>query len=255
MSHVFDELKIIFAQLRHPQDGCAWDLKQTPETLREYILEEAHELVEAITVGTPSEQKEELGDVLLQVLFLSQIMEEKKIFSIDDVMVTLKEKLIRRHPHIFAEKANLTDADVKKNWEKIKKQEKTKDSILSQYPDTMPSLSTCKRISEQAASVGFDWKNEIQIRDKVNEEMRELAEARNQEEKFEECGDLLFAVANLCRHHQVHPELALKSANLKFTKRFQNMEQMIKNEGSDGFTNMTAESYETLWQKTKKAGF
>lgn len=254
MSHVFDELKTIFARLRHPDDGCPWDLKQTPDTLREYILEEAHELTEAITDGDSNRQKEELGDVLLQVFFLSRIMEEQKAFSIEDVMVTLKEKLIRRHPHIFGEKADLTDEDVKKNWEKIKQQEKTKDSILSQYPDSMPSLSICKRISEQAASVGFDWQNEAQIREKVNEELMELSKAQTQEEKFEECGDLLFAVANLCRHHHVHPELALKAANQKFTLRFRHMEHLIKTEKPDGFSDLTADEYDALWLKSKSAG-
>jgi tetrapyrrole methylase family protein/MazG family protein len=254
MSTNFDELKLLFATLRDPEGGCPWDLKQTPESLREYILEEAHELVEAITDGDPLKQKEELGDVLLQVLFLSRIMEERRQFCVEDVMVTLKEKLIRRHPHIFAEKSQLTDEDVKKNWEKIKKEEKTKESILSQYPDTMPALSVCKRISEQAASVGFDWVNEAQIRAKVDEELLELARAETQEEKFEECGDLLFAVANLCRHNHVHPEMALKSAIQKFASRFRHMETEIKNGKADSFADMTAADMDHLWLESKKKG-
>ncbi len=251
MSLLFDELIHLFARLRDPKTGCPWDLKQTPDSLREYIIEEAHELTEAIASGDAVSQKEELGDLLLQILFLSRIMEEQKQFSINDVMTTLKEKLIRRHPHIFLEKANLTDDEVKINWEKIKKREKSKESIISDYPDTMPALSVCKRISEQAASVGFDWVDSAQLREKIDEELIELENARNQEEKIEECGDLLFSVANLCRHHNVHPELALKAANRKFTDRFRFIEKKGY-ETKKEMSTYSCEEFDTLWEESKQ---
>lgn len=251
MSQLFDELVAIFARLRHPQEGCPWDLKQTPETLREYIIEEAHELTEAISDGDIRKQKEELGDLFLQVLFLSRLMEERKNFDISDVMETLKEKLIRRHPHIFQEKMTLTDDEVKRNWEKIKKQEKNKKSIISDYPDSMPALSVSKRISEQAASVGFDWPDAKQIHEKIQEELDEILKARTDQEKCEECGDLLFAAVNLCRHLRVHPELALKAANRKFTERFRFMEAKVK-EAQQEIGSHSLEELEALWQQSKK---
>ncbi len=250
MSQLFDDLVQIFARLRNPEDGCPWDLKQTPDTLREYIIEEAHELTEAISDGDVRKQKEELGDLFLQVLFLSRIMEEKNHFDINDVMKTLKEKLIRRHPHIFQQKMKLTDDQVKNNWEKIKKKEKSKESIISDYPDTMPALSVSKRISEQAASVGFDWPDSSQIHGKINEELNEILKAKTIEEKNEECGDLLFAVVNLCRHLRVHPELALKAANRKFTERFRYLENKISDLKQD-ITSQTLPELEALWQESK----
>lgn len=251
MSMLFDELIQIFARLRDPDEGCPWDIKQTADTLREYIIEEAHELTEAITDKNPDKQKEELGDLLLQVLFLSRIMEEQNVFDINDVMATLKEKLIRRHPHIFAEKVKLTDRDVKMNWEKIKKREKSNASILSDYPDTMPALSVSKRISEQAASVGFDWQDVKQIEHKIDEEIHELNRASDPDEKMEECGDLLFAAANLCRRHNIHPELALKAANRKFTSRFRIVEQKVRDSQKD-FSAHSLSELDSFWEEAKK---
>ncbi len=251
MSTLFEELIHIFSRLRDPVNGCPWDLKQTPDSLREYIIEEAHELTEAIAEGDSEKQKEELGDLLLQVLFLSRIMEERKQFDIQDVMLTLKNKLIRRHPHIFAEKVQLTDEQVKNNWEKIKKSEKSKDSIISDYPDTMPALSVSKRISEQAASVGFDWPDSEQLLAKISEEIAELKNARTEPEIQEECGDLLFTVANLCRHHKIHPEMALKAANRKFIERFRFIEKKIKESDRD-FSGHSAEELDALWRQAKR---
>jgi len=251
MSELFDELRMIFVKLRDPKNGCPWDIKQTPSSLQEYIIEEAHELTEAIADGCPDKQKEEMGDLLLQIFFLSQIMDEQKLFNIDDVMSTLKEKLIRRHPHIFEERTQLTDDEVKRNWENIKKKEKSKQSIISDYPDSMPALAVCKRISEQVASVGFDWKDANQIRKKIDEELLELENALTTEEQTEECGDLLFAIANLCRHYKVHPELALKAANRKFIKRFRYMEQKV-NKTDKGFTFHSLEELDTLWEESKQ---
>ena len=161
-------------KLRHPRRGCPWDLKQTPASLKEYILEEAHELIEAIDGGDAAAVKEELGDLLLQIVFLAQIAEENGQFSIRDVAAGIGEKLVRRHPHIFGD-VQVADADeVKANWEQIKIAEKNKQSVISDYPSSMPSLLLANRIASQAAGVGFDWDDAAKALDKVSEEIAEL---------------------------------------------------------------------------------
>lgn len=249
----FNKLIKIMKQLRHPVNGCPWDRKQTPLSLREYILEEAHELVEAIDLDDASKQREELGDLLLQIVFLSQMHREKGHFSVRDVCQTISSKLINRHPHIFGDTTVQSAEEVKQNWEKIKQKEKKNDSILSDYPAQMPALSHAKRVAEQASSVGFDWDDPLKALEKVEEEIEELKKeikAQNHLKIEEEMGDLLFAVANVARLTHVNPEFALKSTNRKFVTRFRYIEEQLKKQGKD-ISETSLDEMEELWQEAK----
>jgi MazG family protein len=250
----FSELVRIMKKLRHPKRGCPWDREQTPQTLKEYILEEAHELIEAIDSGQAAEIREELGDLLLQIVFLAQLAEEKEQFSIRDVITGLSEKLVRRHPHIFAEvKVNNAD-EVKTNWEQIKIAEKDKQSVISDYPPAMPSLLLAKRIASQASGVGFDWNDAEKAFAKVDEEMEELRTeigSGRLPEAENEIGDLLFAVANVARLLKINPEFALAKTNKKFTSRFRFIETELKKRGRDIRDTPLAE-LDALWDQAKK---
>ncbi|MGE5340468.1 MAG: nucleoside triphosphate pyrophosphohydrolase [Candidatus Omnitrophota bacterium] len=248
-----DKLIKIMKKLRNPINGCPWDRKQTEHSLREYILEESHELVEAIEMNSAQKQKEELGDLLLQIIFLSQIHREKNNFTLKDVIRTITAKLIHRHPHIFGDVKVNTAEEVRQNWEKIKQSQKAGKSILSDYPDAMPALSHAKRIAEQASSVGFDWNDPLAALEKVREEIDELKEeiqAGNKIKMEEELGDILFAVANVARLTQVNPEFALKGTNKKFVKRFRYIEEELKKQGKE-ISAVSLEEMEALWQEAK----
>jgi MazG family protein len=249
----FAKLVRIMKKLRHPRRGCPWDLAQTPESLKEYILEEAHELIEAIDRGQAAEIKEELGDLLLQIVFLAQLAEEKNQFSVRDVIATISEKLVRRHPHIFG-RAKVNGADeVKANWEQIKIAEKNKQSVISDYPLTMPSLLLANRIASQASGVGFDWNDAEKAFAKIDEEIEELrAEIRTGRvhEVEDEIGDLLFAVANVARLLKINPEFALARTNKKFTSRFRFIESELKKRGQD-IRNTTLAELDALWDQAK----
>jgi tetrapyrrole methylase family protein/MazG family protein len=249
----FSELVRIMKKLRHPARGCPWDREQTPQTLKEYILEEAHELIEAIDSGQAAAIREELGDLLLQIVFLAQLAAEKEQFSIRDVITGLSEKLVRRHPHIFAEvKVNGAD-EVKANWEQIKIAEKDKQSVISDYPPAMPSLLLAKRIAAQASGVGFDWNDAEKAFAKVDEEMEELrAEIGSGRlpEAENEIGDLLFAVANVARLLKINPEFALARTNKKFTARFRFIEAELKKRGQD-IRHATLAELDELWNQAK----
>ncbi len=249
-----DKLVRILKLLRNPMAGCPWDRKQTVKSLKEYTLEEAHELIEAIDMDSPEKQKEELGDLLLQIVFISRINQEQGHFSIKDVIDTINQKLIRRHPHVFGDTSVESADEVKANWEKIKKAENNKKSILSDYPDSMPALSVAKRIAEQASSVGFDWDEPIKALEKVEEEIaelkRELPEG-NPERLNEEIGDLLFAVSNVARLLRVNPEFSLKQANKKFKTRFRYIEAELKKAGKE-ISATSLDEMEKLWQESKK---
>ena len=252
----FNKLIKIMKRLRNPIDGCPWDREQTGLSLREYILEEAHELVEAIEMDSGEKQKEELGDLLLQVVFLSQIHREKNNFSIKDVIETINEKLINRHPHIFGDTTVESAEEVKQNWEKIKKKEKNNASILSDYPASMPALSHAKRVAEQASGVGFDWDDPLGALEKVEEEIEELKKeirAGQREKVEEEIGDLLFAIANVARLAKVNPEFALKNTNKKFVTRFRYIEEQLRKQGKD-INKAGMEEMEELWQESKAVG-
>lgn len=249
----FTGLVRIMKKLRHPSRGCPWDLAQSPQSLKEYILEEAHELVEAIDRGRDEEIREELGDLLLQIVFLAQLAEEKNQFSIRDVIETISAKLVRRHPHIFGQtKVNGAD-EVKANWERIKIAEKNKASVISDYPPAMPALLLANRIASQASGVGFDWDDAGKAFAKIDEEIEELrveigsgrsAEVEN------EIGDLLFAVANVARLLKINPEFALARTNKKFTVRFRYIEAELKKRGQD-IRDTTLAELETLWNQAK----
>ena len=250
----FNKLVKILKRLRNPSNGCPWDRKQTLHSLKEYVLEEAYELVEAIEMESVEKQKEELGDLLLQIVFLSQLHREKGHFTIRDVINTLNRKLIRRHPHIFGDATAKTAEEVRQNWEKIKKTENKKPSILSDYPDRMPALAHAKRIAEQASSVGFDWNDPLKALDKVEEEVEELKEelrAGDHEKVMDEIGDILFAVANVARLAKVNPEFALKNTNQKFVTRFRYIEEELKRQGKD-INKTSLDEMEALWQQAKK---
>lgn len=249
----FNKLIKILKRLRNPINGCPWDRKQTQHSIKEYVLEEAHELVEAIDLESPEKVKEELGDLLLQIAFLSQLNLEKNNFSIREVIDTVNKKLIKRHPHIFGDATAHTAEEVRQNWEKIKKKEKKKTSILSDYPPQMPALAHAKRIGEQASSVGFDWNDPLKALEKVEEEIEELKkEIREGDEKkiTEEVGDLLFAVANVSRLAKVNPEFALKGTNKKFISRFRYIEEQLKKQGKD-IAKTDLDEMEELWQESK----
>ena len=249
----FNRLVAVMKKLRHPKRGCPWDLKQTPASLKEYVLEEAHELIEAIDGNDPRAVREELGDLLLQIVFLSQIAAEEGRFTIDDVAAGIVEKLVRRHPHIFAgTKVDGAD-EVKANWEKIKIAEKNKTSVISDYPASMPALLLAKRIASQASGVGFDWGDAGQALEKVVEECAELrAEiaAGRRRAAEDEIGDLLFAVANVARLLEINPEFALARANRKFTARFRFIEAELRRRGRD-VASASLEEMEALWQRSK----
>jgi tetrapyrrole methylase family protein/MazG family protein len=249
----FTKLVRIMAKLRHPRRGCPWDLAQSPQTLKEYILEEAHELLEAIDNGRDGEIKEELGDLLLQIVFLARMSEEKNQFSVRDVITAITEKLVRRHPHIFAQVQVSGAAEVKANWEQIKIAEKNKASVISDYPPTMPSLLLANRIAAQASGVGFDWNDAEKAFSKIDEETEELrAEIRaGQTDKIaNEIGDLLFAVANVARLLKINPEFALAGTNKKFTSRFRYIESELKKRGRD-IRDTTLAELDDLWNQAK----
>jgi MazG family protein len=250
----FSRLVGIMKKLRRARGGCPWDLKQTPASLKEYILEEAHELIEAIDGDAAAAVKEELGDLLLQIVFLAQIAAEEKKFTIIDVIDGIAAKLVRRHPHIFGSVRVSDAAEVKANWEKIKIAEKNKQSVISDYPASMPSLLLANRIASQASGVGFDWDDAGKALEKVNEEAAELraeiAGGRLHEAE-DEIGDLLFAVANVARLLKINPEFALARANRKFTRRFRFIEAELRRQGKD-ISRASLAQMEELWQKAKK---
>ncbi|HPT82889.1 MAG TPA: nucleoside triphosphate pyrophosphohydrolase [Limnochordia bacterium] len=251
----WSELVNIVAKLRSPE-GCPWDRAQTHTSLKRFLLEEAYELLEAIDQGDPQAMKDELGDVLLQVLLHAQIAAEQGQFSIDDVIVNLSEKLVRRHPHVFGEVAAETPEEVMVNWDAIKRREKTGEqrrSILDGVPKELPALMRAEKIQKKAAKVGFDWDHTAEVVEKVKEEFQELEEAAatgQQQELEEELGDLLFAMVNLARFLQVDPEFALQKATAKFVERFQLLERYAEEENLD-LQELDLAGLNDLWDRAK----
>ncbi len=238
-------------------DGCPWDRQQTLESLRSHLLEETHEVLEAIERGRPEELLEELGDLLLQVVFLSQINTEQGRFTAQDVARTIESKLVRRHPHVFGSESAGTPGEALARWETIKQQEKparADGSVLDGVPRELPALQRAHRISSKAAIVGFDWARPEDVHDKIDEERAEFREAAaqgNRERMSEELGDLLFAAANLARTHGVDPELALRDANRKFIARFGYVEREMRRRGVP-LRRESQELMEELWKEAKK---
>ncbi|MDR1510763.1 MAG: nucleoside triphosphate pyrophosphohydrolase [Synergistaceae bacterium] len=254
----FGNLVDIMRRLRAP-GGCPWDKEQTLSSLRRYILEEAHELVEAIDSGEPRDICEECGDLMLQVVFAATVTEESGLFGINDVCRVICEKLVRRHPHVFGDVSVENSDEVLRNWEAIKAGERRNrsadSSAMAGIPKGMPALLRAWRISERAAKKGFDWKSgDIEsVRAKVLEELDELrAEMKgaNVSAMTEEMGDLMFSLANLSRHLGIDPENTLQLANEKFIRRFREMENLASRENAE-MEKMSLDELELLWQSAK----
>lgn len=244
------------ARLRAP-DGCPWDREQSLESLRAYIVEEAYEVVDAITTGDPEALAEELGDLLFQVIFVAQLAEEKGWFDVLQVCELIHAKMVARHPHVFGN-VHVTGArEVVQNWERIKKGEKQRGALAG-VPESLPALLKTLRITEKAAALGFDWEKPEDVLVKVREEVEELAKVvgRAKEEADEarvreELGDVLFSIANVARHLKVDPEAALQAANRKFAQRFAAMEQLANARGWS-LDACTMDQLEALWQAAKE---
>ena len=264
MSKSFDELVAVMERLRAP-GGCPWDREQTYESLSQYLLEEAYETFDAIheaaATGETEHLREELGDVLLQVVFHSTIAKEKGDFTIDQVAAGVAEKLVLRHPHVFEDKKLETAAEVLYNWDELKanerkasgKAEKLHDSILDDVPVHFPALLEGLKISKKAAKVGFDWQETDQIFDKLYEEAAELKDAIGNDDTqniAEEIGDLLFVIVNLARRFDVEPETALKKTNRKFRRRFRFIEDGIK-AGGRTLEDSDLNEMDGLWNESK----
>ncbi|GAB6075809.1 nucleoside triphosphate pyrophosphohydrolase [Desulfurobacterium crinifex] len=253
--YTFDDLVKIMEKLRSPE-GCPWDRKQTHESLIPYLIEETYEVVDAIKDNNYENLKEELGDLLLQIVFHSQIAKEKSKFDINNVVDSIARKLVFRHPHVFGDRDDIKDAeDVLREWEKFKEQEgKKRESEMDGIPKSLPALERAYKLQKRAVKVGFDWSNFEGIKEKVIEELNEIEEAlksRDKKKVEEEVGDFLFMAVNLARFLGVHPEIALSKSNDKFEKRFRFMEKLAKESGKE-LKDMTIDEMEELWQKAKK---
>ena len=245
-----DKLVAIMNELR---EKCPWDKKQTIESLRQLTIEETYELAEAINHGDFNALKEELGDLLLHIVFYSKIADEKNEFNLQDVIDGNCEKLIARHPHIYGDVQALTDEEVKANWEKLKLKE-GKKGILSGVPKGLPALVKALRIQEKAKTVGFEWENKDQVWLKVEEEISELKEAELQKDQSaieQEFGDLLFSLINYARFLKVDPEAALEKTNSKFIQRFNAMEAAALAESKE-LANMSLDEMDAIWNRIKK---
>jgi len=261
----FDHLVGIMQTLRS-EHGCAWDKQQTLQTLRPFVLQETYELLDALDRGDYQALEHELGDFLFEAVFLAQICAEEGRFTIADSIQSIADKLIRRHPHIFAPdgKASLTPQQVKQQWEEIKAKER-KDAgegdktVLSGVPRAMPSLLRAYELGTRASQVGFDWVTTGDVIDKVEEEIRELREAVDggggrSPEAEEEFGDLLFSLVNVARKLGIEPEAALRVANDKFQRRFDTVERSMTSEGH-AFRDMTLDQLEAYWQRAKAKSY
>ena len=259
-----DRILQIMSQLRDPQNGCQWDLEQDFESLSKYVIEEAYEVAEAVADGNADEIMEELGDLLLQVVFFSQIASEKNLFQFLDVVNAVSEKMIRRHPHIFSKNKEFKTAkEQKETWEIIKDLEKSgknkinQESLLSGISKNLPSLIKSKKIQEKVSRAGFDWKDEEEVLEKVKEELDELSEAiknRDRSHSEEELGDLLFTLVNLGRQMDIDCDTALRKANYKFSKRFNLLELQMAKENKE-LSKVNKLYMEKTWSKVKKLSY
>jgi len=240
-------------KLRSP-DGCDWDRKQTSETLIPYLLEESHEVAEAILENKPSLLKEELGDLLLNVVFQVVLANEKKEFNMDEVIDDINKKIVNRHPHIFSDDS-VDRYSSKKNWELNKKKQKKRDSILDGVPNSLSPLIVSHRLQDKSAAVGFEWSTINQAINKIDEELEELKlgiNNKNQENIEEEIGDLLTTIVNLSRFLNLSSELALKKANKKFYNRFTQLEKLILLDKKI-INNLSLDELMKYWKKVKNA--
>lgn len=252
----FDELVTLMTTLRGP-NGCPWDRKQTLPDLKPYVIEEAYEVVDAIDRDERGALLEEVGDLLLQAVFIAEITREEGTFDVYDSITAIHDKLVRRHPHVFGD-VEANDAEqVLVNWEKLKSEERKAEnkSLLSGVPQSLPALLKASRLTEKAARVGFDWRRTEDVFDKLDEEMDELREAVASgaaSKIHDEIGDLLFTIANIARKVNVNAEEALQSTNRKFMRRFESMEAQVQARGQN-LDQLELEEMDKLWDEAKKA--
>ncbi len=266
MNYSLDDLKYLMSRLRDPKTGCAWDIEQTYKTIAPSTIEEAYEVVDAIENENLPQLKEELGDLLFQVVFYSQLALEEEQFNFDGIVNDLTEKLVRRHPHVFPDgnlrgavvdiKSEADELVVSERWEELKQQEREQKGlrgVLDDVPLGLPALSRAAKLQKRASGVGFDWNNVSDVLDKVQEEIAELQQAivnNDQDNIDEELGDLLFSVVNVSRHLNINPESSLRAASKKFERRFTAIEKILKAELLS-FDQVSAEYLEQLWAKVK----
>ena len=254
----------LMRQLRDPQCGCPWDQKQTFATIAPYTIEEAYEVADAIERGDPMQLRDELGDLLFQVVFHAQMARERGWFDFAQVASAIHEKLVRRHPHVFGDARVSSEAELSHNWEEQKARERAAAadtpadvSALADIPRGLPALARAAKIGKRAGRVGFDWPDAAGVRDKVLEELHEVdaalatAAAGNAPAVVEEMGDLLFAVANWSRHLRFDAEEALRAANAKFERRFHEMESLARTRGT-ALDGLSSRDWEELWQEAKQ---
>lgn len=269
MSDAITRLRRLMACLRDKQHGCPWDQKQTYKTIAPYTLEEAYEVLDAIEREDFDHLKEELGDLLFQVIFYAQMAEEEQRFSFDDIADGIVEKMLRRHPHVFpegdmsrfGEPIALSDADIATQWQQIKAQEKAQKGDLEQHlldeiPASMPALMQAVKIQKKVAKVGFDWSDIGPVFAKIREELDELEEAITEQDRphiEEEMGDVLFAMSNLARHLNVSPDVALNKTNVKFRRRFGRIEALVSAQNKT-LTECSLEELEGYWDQAKREG-
>ena len=256
-SHNIDLLLNIMQKLRDPDGGCPWDLKQDFASIVPHTLEEAYEVAECIQGEQFIELKDELGDLLFQIVFYAQLGKEQQLFNFDDVVASICDKLVRRHPHVFANEKVHTEQELKQNWEAQKASErkvKQLGNVLDDIPQALPALSRAQKIQKRVASVGFDWPNVLGALDKVEEEFQEvrdeLISSGPREKVAEELGDLLFALVNVIRHSGFNAEQVLRDANNKFTRRFNAVELTLSQ--SKPLEQASLEEMEAVWQRVKK---
>jgi tetrapyrrole methylase family protein/MazG family protein len=251
----FDDLVTLMAKLRSP-DGCPWDRKQTPESLKPFLIEECYEVIDALDEGSPDKVKEELGDLLFQIIFHARIAEEQGQFTIRDVIASNIEKMIRRHPHVYGDARLSTDREVLANWEEIKKKEKgyeDRKSILEGVPKHLPSLLRAHSLQERASRVGFDWSRIDEALPKLDEEMAEFKDSLDRKDAEgieEELGDIFFMLVNISRFLGVNPEDALRKTISKFIQRFRYIEEHAADAGR-ALNDMSLDEMEKLWQESK----
>ena len=250
MRNPFDELENTMTVLRS-ENGCPWDKEQTLQTLKPYLVEETYEVLDAIDACDPEEHLEELGDLLLQIVFQSQLRKEEGHFTFGDVARIIDQKLKRRHPHIFVQKMDITSKEVESNWEEIKQTERAKKSDTSRFagiPKHLPALQQAQKLSQKASVLGLDWSSSVSVSEKLMEELDELKDALQHEDHQqieEEFGDVVFTMVNLARHLQLDAESALRKANRKFEQRARFVEKKSKN------GELTAAEVDMLWQQAK----